>query len=485
MLQDKEGQEPAEARADDVPLAAGSNRRLLFISHAMPQDNVFAKWLATQLAIAGYEVWCDVTKLLGGEKFWNDITEAIDSYAFRFLFVSTLEANRKAGTLRELKVALETQEKYGLRDFVVPLKIDQFPFGNMQKPLPDLNGIRFDENWAAGLAQLLKLLEREGAPKSPDAGPGCVAEWYRRSQDRRRQSLVSDETCHSNWFRLRLPQRLHFHRFTGPAEVLPGLVSGLKFPHRVHGSYVACFAPVHEMQLGIPSTFSETVSVETLLFIHEGSEALAIKSFDANNIVSDIVRQAWGSALDGKGLGSFALASGLTARFFHNGALERNRSYFRAPGGRKTYRQLVGNKSKRTLEGKKEPDGFWHYALSASPQLVPFARLVLRHHVIFTDDGAMPWSKPERMQKARRSVCKQWWNREWRDRLFGFAAALTSRRELRVPVGEGQQITGSMAPMNFIGPWTYLEDSDPGLDETTDIELVEDEEKDGDDDETN
>jgi len=53
-------------------------RQLVFLSHASPEDNAFARWLATQLAIAGYEVWCDVTNLLGGEAFWKDIAEAID-----------------------------------------------------------------------------------------------------------------------------------------------------------------------------------------------------------------------------------------------------------------------------------------------------------------------------------------------------------------------------------------------------------------------
>jgi hypothetical protein len=52
-------------------------RRLIFVSHASPQDNIFATWLATQLAIAGYEVWCDTTKLLAGERFWSDITEEL------------------------------------------------------------------------------------------------------------------------------------------------------------------------------------------------------------------------------------------------------------------------------------------------------------------------------------------------------------------------------------------------------------------------
>src|SRR5271157_1238700 len=45
-----------DRNAGTVPTPAP--RRLLFISHANPEDNAFATWLATQLAIAGYEVWC-------------------------------------------------------------------------------------------------------------------------------------------------------------------------------------------------------------------------------------------------------------------------------------------------------------------------------------------------------------------------------------------------------------------------------------------
>jgi len=480
MLRDEEGDKPPDPERGGAPEASARARRLIFLSHATPQDNAFAKWLATQLAIAGYEVWCDVTKLLGGERFWKDIAEAIDDYAFRFLFVSTLEANRKAGTLRELRLAFEAQQKHGIRDFVVPLKIDAFPFASMQEPLRDLNCVRFDENWAAGLAQLLKLLEREDVPKSPSAGPACVSEWYRRAHDRRREIVVSNERCHSNWFRVRLPKTLYFHRFAGPAEALARIAAGLRLPHRLHEAFIASFAPLHDVQerLGPDARFGQTVSIETQTFIQEGDAALDIKWFDANNIISDLVRQAWEAALDDRKLGTFELASGLAARFFTNGQIDRNRAYFRALGGRRTYRQLVGNKSKRTADGKKEPDGHWHYALSASPQLSPFPRLVLRHHVIFTDDGTTPWNKPDRMHRARRSVCKQWWNREWRDRLFAFTSELAGgSRDLKLPVGSDQAIRVTMVPMSFISPWTYLEDSDEGLDETRDIELVEEEEK--------
>jgi hypothetical protein len=483
------GEPDIEVLEDGAAVVAPSppTRSLIFLSHASPQENTFATWLATQLAIAGYEVWCDTTKLLGGERFWSDITEAIDVHTLRFLFVSTLESNRKTGTLRELRLASEAQAKHKLGDFIIPLKIDAFPFEAMQQGLADLNIMRFDENWSKGLAQLLKLLEREGVPKSALAGPACVGEWYSRSLDRRRQIVVHDEPTHTNWFKLHLPKKVMFQAFGGTTEGLTKGISGFPFPHRVHGTHLITFASRLEIEAhcGADAPLKETRDVSTEGFIEDGDEAMEIAPFDASNIVSDLVRQAWEGALSARNLGSFELASGLAARFFTNGQLEKNRAYYRALGGRRAFRQVVGNKSKKTRDGQKAPDGFWHYALSASPQLAPFPRIVLRHHVIFTDDGSTPWAKPDRMHKARRSVCKQWWNKEWRDRLFAFTAELAQGgKAVVIDVGGGQEMKVDVPPMSFISPWTYFEDADIGLDETREIELVEEPAPEDDDDET-
>lgn len=466
---------------------AALTRRLIFISHATPQDSTFATWLATQLAIAGYEAWCDTTKLLGGEAWWTDITEAIDKHAARVLFVSTLEANRKNGTLRELRLALEAQEKHKIKDFLIPLKVDAFPFAAMQQPLPDLNAVRFDENWATGLSQLLKLLEREGVPRSPQAGPGCVTDWYARSIDRQRKPIIANERCHSNWFQIALAKHLNVYTFGLPTDTLAKHAAGFKFPHRIVGSHLLTFSGPAEMQdhFGPAIAVPIPASLETEKFLEEGNADLKIAANDASKMVTDLVRQAWDGVLDGHLLGAHVLGSGLAARYFTKGQLEKNRAYFTAFGGRRTWRQLVGNKSKRAKDGTKLPDGHWHYALSCSPQLFPFPKLVLRHHVIFTDDGAKPWAKPERMHKARRSVCKQWWNAEWRDRLFAFMAEIGGgKKKLAIDVGGGQVLTVTMVPMNFTSPVSYLENADDGLDESTEIELVEDVDPEDDDDET-
>ena len=229
----KELKKPIVNSDEDRQTAATQRqRRLLFLSHAAPEDNDFVRWLSTQLAIAGYEVWCDVTELLGGERFWTDITDAIDTCTFRFLFVSTLHANMKPGTLRELKMAQDAQEKHGLKDFIVPMKIDEFPFRSMQDTIQDLNMVRFDGTWATGLRQLLALLEREGAPKSESANVSAVMDWYARSIDSQRQAVVSNDKYLSNWFRLRLPKRLYSRQFSDCGFVKGGVALSI----RGHGS---------------------------------------------------------------------------------------------------------------------------------------------------------------------------------------------------------------------------------------------------------
>src|SRR5690242_12312881 len=53
-----------------------TSRTHLFISYAV-QDSALAGWLARKLSLAGYAVWFDRMKLLGGEPWPQDIDVAI------------------------------------------------------------------------------------------------------------------------------------------------------------------------------------------------------------------------------------------------------------------------------------------------------------------------------------------------------------------------------------------------------------------------
>ena len=68
---------------------------MVFVSHENPEENEFARWLTLQLANEGYPVWCDVTKLLGGEKFWENIQDAIAKRTAKFVFALTYVSKKK------------------------------------------------------------------------------------------------------------------------------------------------------------------------------------------------------------------------------------------------------------------------------------------------------------------------------------------------------------------------------------------------------
>ena len=293
-----------------------------------------------------------------------------------------------------------------------------------------------------------------------------------------------DDRCVSNWFDLSLPTDLHFHPFNGLPRRLAEAASDFPFPHRIHENWLVTFATSHDVHEALSPTasFGNPTTVSTQAFIDEGDSALGIAAFDASNIVTDLVQKAWNASMEHRGFAKHELASGYYAWFYPHAALEKNRAYFVAKSGRRAFRQLVGHKSKRTPDGGRKPDGFWHYAISGSPQLHGFNRLAIHHHVIFTDDGTVPWPSAERMHKARRSVCKQWWNAEWRDRLFAICAQLAGEnKSLELPVGEGLTVQVAMEPLTFTSPWSYFEDNESGLDETSEIELVEDQDEGGDD----
>jgi TIR domain len=96
-------------------------RDTLSLSHANPEDNEFTLWLALQLANEGYRVWCDLTKLLGGEVFWDDIEAVIRTRTAKVLYVLSRTSNGKDGPLREPQLAQSLARKERIQDFKTSL----------------------------------------------------------------------------------------------------------------------------------------------------------------------------------------------------------------------------------------------------------------------------------------------------------------------------------------------------------------------------
>ena len=177
---------------------------MLFISHALPEDNEFTRWLALRLAKEGYPVWCDLTNLLGGEDFWRDIQDAIQNRATKFLFVHSRNSNDRPGVLQELALAKRVGKER--HDFVIPLKIDDLS--------NEENQYRTRPNQQCGF--LSRLDRRIGSP---------AGETRKRSRAQRpafqsglRRQLVARSTTPARWRQARRGNlRIELVQDLGPA----------------------------------------------------------------------------------------------------------------------------------------------------------------------------------------------------------------------------------------------------------------------------
>jgi hypothetical protein len=156
----------------------------IFISHATPEDNSYAIWLASRLNSLGFNTWIDKNALLGGEKFWEEIDQVIRHSAAKFLLVYSKSicidkkpGHLKDGIYKEYSLAESISKQEGIRDFIVLLNIDASTH-NLFIGADRLVQIPFYDNWAEGLRQLLKKLEKDNIPKNVSNQAAEFTEWY-------------------------------------------------------------------------------------------------------------------------------------------------------------------------------------------------------------------------------------------------------------------------------------------------------------------
>lgn len=170
-------------------------RKALFISHANPESNSFTLWLEAKLSALGYEVFADILRLRGGNDWERILEEAIRNKAAKFLLVATPLAVKKQGVRNEIKLATETAMKIGDTDFIVPLRVEPF---EPTLGTAHAQWIDFAKGWAAGLTELLALLESATSikPSMTDSN----AEIWRSIQLKDARAVGPDpETLISNW----------------------------------------------------------------------------------------------------------------------------------------------------------------------------------------------------------------------------------------------------------------------------------------------
>ena len=191
-----------------------ANRNIVFISHANPEDNDFTRWLSLKLIGLGFEVWCDVLKLKGGEDFWIEIEKIIRKSTIKFLYVLSRYSNNREGTLKELAVALKVKKHLNDERYVIPLNIDSnLSYDEISIDIIRFNNIDFKVNWASGLKSLLDLFEEDNVPKQ-DNKFDIVNLYWKNSFLQNNQPIDKKDIYVSNWFEIeKIPDQINFHRY--------------------------------------------------------------------------------------------------------------------------------------------------------------------------------------------------------------------------------------------------------------------------------
>jgi len=440
-------------------------RDTLLLSHANPEDNEFTLWLALQLANEGYRVWCDLTKLLGGEVFWDDIEEVIKTRAVKVLYVLSRTSNGKDGPLKELHFAQGVAKKEKLKDFVIPLHIDDLPHGDTTIEITRLNTVPCAKSWGAGLAKLLEKLEEDGVPKDPKFNRTAVNDWWRTQFSAEQGLREEPEEYLSNWFPITLPTHIYFHSLSrksiGVLEVSPAL----PYPAVHDGMFLITFAEA--------SDFEDKLGPE--MYIAKAGEPLVVADLLAEpkstfgKHLFQLLRIAWEQMLAEQKLPTHELANKLKCFYFPKNRVPNDKVFFTGVDGERTYRAMVGFSTRTNPTTGVSVKRYWHYALQARPMVHPMLAYIFKSHVLFTNDGTNIWESKKKLAAARRSQCKSWWNDEWRDRTLAVATHLCDgTNKITVKLGSNVSLSIPPNPMPYLSPVSY---TDPQL-----LRFVEDEE---------
>lgn len=448
------------------------SRSIVFISHATPNDNAFASWLSTQLTLSGYEVWTDFERLGGGELIWDTIEDIIRNRAAKVVVAASGLAQTRPGVLDEIALALSIERNLGLSNFVIPLRIDDTNFLDFRANLQRRNILDFNGNWAAGLAQLLKALESDRVPSDlKDVASNVGKIIHDRLQSKLGLADRPDPVS-VNWLQVRRwPSAVYASTLSVPANRIGDYAKTLQLPHVLFGDLLISFAPTAALSAALTGVnVSSSGAVATSEFLKgRWNRIPTLKSHVAQRMISNLVRQAWERTARQRNLSSFALASGASCWFLRNGQLDGNKAPFIDREGKKRTKALVGYSQKRNV--------FWHFAAELRPLPNHPETLVIKPHVIFSEDGITPLDSAARMHALRRGFCKSWWNDRWRDLIAAFLFFLSeSSDEISLDAGGGgiglsPTMSDFECPVSPLDAETILfEDSATGDEEDPDID---------------
>ncbi len=323
-------------------------RDLIFVSHATPEDNNFSLWITLQLAKRGYRVWCDLTNLLGGEDFYDDIDVAISEEAIKFLFVLSHASHnpKRIGPKEELIRAKNTQANERLKDFIIPLSIADVAHKSKHITLAAKNSIPFELSWAAGLNQLLEKLEKDKVPKNERFNPDAVSDWWRKHASVEKGLKDETELLYSNWYLVEEFPRIHVYEL----EIRrTGQRTSPTFPFpvfKVEDKKYVSFAMPHDFSSNVSGVWGvkNHASFYTIDFVDgiSGSMNVIRDRKLRRDAVYYLLNESWIEMMAGKSLCLHDMSNKQRIGYFPSELCVKDKIHFVNLKSKNTYRTVAG-----------------------------------------------------------------------------------------------------------------------------------------------
>ncbi len=430
-------------------------RQTVFISHANSEDNEFAAWLGTRLIGAGYHVWSDLLRLVGGEPFWRDIGDAIKDHAAVVVLVLSRASCVKPGVLDEIALAVATGRKLANPKFIIPVRLDDLPYDEFPEQVIRLNAINFHGNWADGFHRLLEALDERAIAKNGDAAGQGITE-FRNFRLRQSAAIAAEpEIAEGSWLQIQsLPAKATLCRYGADPKAVAKALGKFQTPVVPWDRLGFGFARAIEIiDAETPDiTVEHAYDVDLQKFLKgEPSGSPSLRGVDARRMMVNLIRQAWERFAAAKGLRSYEFANS-TGWYVPRDLIDKNTVSFVDRTGKRRRKQLSGRSIKRNV--------YWSFAVTIHPVVGRRWHLELKPQVVFTEDGVRPIDSKVKMARLRKSFCKNWWNDQWRTLLNAYIQFLAGEAgTILIPLGGSAVLTVAGELTAFEVPTTIVGDT--------------------------
>jgi hypothetical protein len=439
-----------------------SPRRTILITHATPEDNAFAMWLASRLVAAGYDAWLDVKALRGGNDFWQVIDAKLRNEAIKQI-VCVSKNVTKDGVQKEIAVGNIMRKQLGDSDFIIPVRVDDTPFSQFPIEFVRQNGINAHPNWAECLEPLLETLRDANVPRLNAYETGLLGDLIAAREQGRRAVELRPERLLSNWFPfVALPERLALVTGRGTNDQFTAWLKDHPVPnaplHRLAAIFTDAQTFFDHRAEGPGLETRDTFDLKRLIEGHDTGSF--VDADNSRRYVVNLLRQHWDRFAAARGLLPFSFASGEVGWFFPDG-LVTGQAKATLPNGEKVSRVFSG----------KFKDRRWHLCLLARPRLFPTPVLRVHANLVLSEDGRTPLPG-DVTHKLRRRLTRSWWNDKWRDLLLASMAWLAEgNAEINLAVGN-ESLRLASFPLETEIPASYAAAEAPPTEEKDDGEIV-------------